>query len=426
MTASALAPVSTDLQNWWKPENLTVGVSSSWTDAGSEGATLTKGFASDPANGTPIDGHATLDANSNQAMEHATTTLHGASEVWIVLRSDNHSTQLAFDAVGSSDRHTFFVSSNDNMSANAGSTLAVTDGFIEHRPQIVRIRVNGDTSGDIFRITDTGSSVTTAIGSGTIGSGDWTGITMGAANSGSSAWRGDIAEMLRYSDVMASGAATTAAYLLAKYPSCAKYDQTEVTLLCAGDSITAGTASTSLRSYRGQLREAFETTDVSASTTLVFRGTSEDRCMDHDGVSGETISQIDSRMAAAIAAHSPDVLVLIAGTNDCQDAGYVGLVADAAYDSLLSTIYTADNGLPVVLCLVPPLSNGTHDANVDDLNTRIEDDVVPGASSTITVVDARDYGFVAATHTTDGVHPNTLGEQALSDAIEAGIRAALA
>ncbi len=104
----------------------------------------------------------------------------------------------------------------------------------------------------------------------------------------------------------------------------------------------------------------------------------------------------------------------------------MGLVADAAYDSLLSTIYTADNGLPVVLCLVPPLSNGTHDANVDDLNTRIEDDVVPGASSTITVVDARDYGFVAATHTTDGVHPNTLGEQALSDAIEAGIRAALA
>jgi lysophospholipase L1-like esterase len=62
---------------------------------------------------------------------------------------------------------------------------------------------------------------------------------------------------------------------------------------------------------------------------------------------------------------------------------------------------------------------------VTNLNAALETTVIPAASSTIIVVDPRDHGWTGSGYSTDGVHPNDAGEQALSDAIESGIRSAL-
>jgi lysophospholipase L1-like esterase len=424
----ALAPALTSIKNWWQPSGLTPATSI-WLDDGSEGATLTQAFANLVTMGIPIDGKQAMSGISLGALENATTSIAAASarEVWIVLRPDNLSTQLALDGVGGTERNTLFVGATGIVTANAGTSLASATGAApEHRPQILRVVVNGDGSGAVYRVTDVASATSSPIASGTIGSAVWTGITLGANNTGSSAWLGEIAEVLRYSAVLAgSDPATTAAYLLAKYPSAAKFTHTPVYLNCIGDSITQGQFSESGRSYRLKLFTAFETSDISPTETIIYRGTTKDRCLDHDGVSGNTIAQVEARVAADIAANAPDVMVLLAGTNDCQDAGYDGATAQAAYASLLATVNTADATLPIVVVLVPPLTNATHNANVNDLNPRIET-AVAAAASTITVVDPRDAGWTTgAGYTTDGVHPNDAGETALSTVIEAGIRAAL-
>jgi lysophospholipase L1-like esterase len=425
-----LAPAQTALKNWWQPSGLTPATSI-WLDDGTEGATLTQAFANPVTMGIPIDGKQAMSGIALSALENATTSIAAgtAREVWIVLRPDNLSTQLAFDGLGGTGRNTLFVGATGIVTANAGTSLASATGAApEHRPQILRVVVNGDGSGAVYLVTDIASATSSPISTGTIGSAVWTGITLGANNAGSSAWLGEIAEVLRYSAVLTgSDPATTAAYLLAKYPSAAKFTRTQVYLSCIGDSITQGQFSESGRSYRLKLFTAFETSDISPTETIIYRGTTNDRCLDHNGVSGDTIAEVDARVAASISANAPDVMVLLVGTNDCQEAGYDGPTAQAAYASLLATIHTADATLPIVVVLVPPLTNATHNANVNDLNPRIETAVAAAAhATTITVVDPRDDGWTTgAGYTTDGVHPNDAGETALSTVIEAGIRAAL-
>lgn len=424
-----LAPSQTALKNWWQPSGLTVATST-WLDDGTEGATLTQGFANPAAVGIPIDGYQAIFGNNSNALENATTDIAASAprESWIVLRPDDLSTQLAFDGLTGSNRNTLFVGSTGVITANAGSNLASATGAApEHRAMLLRIVVNGDGSGAIYRVASVAGATSSPIASGTIGSGRWQGITLAASNAGSSGWKGEIAELLRYEAVLSSGdAATTAAYLLAKYPSVAKIGRTAINLDCLGDSLTEGFASSSGYSYKLALFTEFEANDISPTETLLFNGTINQRCLDHNGVTGETISQIEARAAAAISGSAADVLVLLAGTNDCQSGGYNGATAEAAYASLLATIYAADPALPVVLCLVPPLTNTTHNANANDLNSRLVSTVIPAADSAITTVDVRDAGFTTgAGFTTDGVHFNTAGENAAAEVIAAGIRAAL-
>ena len=415
------------LQNWWQPSGLNTGTST-WADDGSEGAALTQGFANPATLSIPIDGKQAITGTPSSALENATTTMSGAREAWIVLRPHNiaSTSRLAYDGVGGTNRQTLFSQTTGALVANAGTNLSATGGMPEDRPQILRVVVNGDGSGAIYRVTSV-AAASTPIASGTIGTSTWAGITVGASNSGSSAFDGAIAEILRYGAVLsASDAETTAAYLLAKYPSAAKYTRTPVNLLPLGDSLTQGLLSTSGYSYKERLFYALEASDISPTETVLFRGSVQQQCFNHDGVAGNTIAQIEARAAAAITASSADVLVLIAGTNDAQDAGYDGATAEAAYASLLATIYATDNALPIVLCLAPPMTTTSHNANINDLNSRLESTVVPAASSTITVVDPRDAGWTTgAGYTTDGVHPNTAGETALATVIEAGIRLAL-
>lgn len=422
------SPSSITLQNWWRPEGLNLAATY-WTDEGSEGADLTAGFANPAAESIPIDGNTSISGVGLSSLKNISTSMSGAREVWVVVRPDDLSTQLVLDGSAGTNRQTLFVGASGAISANAGTTLATAGGTApEHRAQILRVVVSGDGTGSIYRVTDTGASLTSPLITGTIGSGLWDGITLGAANTGSSAWKGAISEVLRYSSALAvDDSTTTAGYLLSKYPSAAKITLSTTNLLCLGDSLTSGAPSESGYSYKENLFYAFEGNDISSTTTLVFNGTNNQQVFDHDGVSGNTIAQIEARAAAAIAANSPDVLVLIAGTNDCQDALYDGPTAEASYASLLSAIHTADASLPVVLCLVPPLTTVSHNNNATDLNSRLISTVIPSALSTIHTVDVRSEGFTsAAGFTIDGTHFNAAGESTAAIAIEAGIRSAFA
>ena len=422
------APAMMDLQNWWEPTGIDSGLASTWYDSGPEGADLVQAFANPLTLSIPINGNSSITGVPSSALENASTSMSGAREAWVVIRPNTIgiTSRLVYDGLGGTNRQTLFSQTSGNLNANAGTSLTVAGGIVDSRVQILRVVVDGTGTGAIYRITDI-PSASTPIAAGTIGSGTWAGITVGSGNAGSNSFQGAICELLRYSALMSPAAVDqTAAYLLAKYPSGAKYNLTPTYLLPLGDSLTEGSLSTSGYSYKEKLFYAFEANDVSPTSTLVFNGSVEQQCFHHDGVSGNTIAQIDARAAAAISASSANVLVLIAGTNDAQNVGYNGATAESDYASLLATIYTADPTLPIVLCLAPPLTNTTHNANINDLNSRVVNTVVPGASSTIYVVDPRDAGWTTgAGYTTDGTHPNDAGETALATVIEAGIRLAV-
>lgn len=430
----SLTSVLTKPQNRWAPEDLTPGASAVWADSGAEGADLTSGFAGDPAFGFTLDGRNTLNPNAAQAMENATTSMTGATdrEVWVVARSDDHTTQLLFDAVGGTDRNSFFVNTGDDLNINAGATLALTDGLLgkEHRPFIMRIVYEVDGTASVYVVDSEANAIASPVLTGAAGTATWAGITLGASNTGSSAWKGGVAEMLRYDDIQSDAEAKSiASYLLERYPSCAKFNSTEVSLMTLGDSLTAGLSATDY-AYRDALRKLFEGAgDVSESEALVFRGSNEDATgcvVDHDGVSGNTIAQVTARVAAAMAANPPDVIVLLAGTNDCRNNGttYDSVTTPAAYATLLSTIAASDDTVPVVCCLLPPLTNSTHNANVDDFNAELVATVIPGATNPITTVDLN--SIVATGDLADGVHPtSTAHETIIAPAIAAGIRAAV-
>jgi lysophospholipase L1-like esterase len=411
------------LVTWHRPSGLDVGAET-WLDEG-DGNDLAAFTANPCLDGIPIDGHATLDASNQSALKQALSSLTQPWTTYVVTRARTFvATVLLHDGHTSTNRCTLFSSGTADptaLTSNAGSSLAAAGGWRWNTVHAVRVTANGASS-EIYVTDLTG----TPVASGAMGAGTWAGLTLGSANTGSSAWRGDIAEMLRYSG--AHDAAAVEAYLIAKYPSIAKRAWTAQSLLCLGDSITLGLESTDGRGYRPYLREAFETADVEPGVrTLRFMGPTADAAMDHAGVSGDTIAEVDARAAAAISGSSPEVLVLLAGTNDCRDNGttYDSVTTPAAYADLLATIFAADNALPVVVCLVPPLLNGTHDANVDDLNAELVATVIPGADSTITVCDLNSI-LNAGTHLADGVHPNDAGYALIADAIEAAIRTALA
>ena len=181
-----------------------------------------------------------------------------------------------------------------------------------------------------------------------------------------------------------------------------------------------------MRGYRGPLFYAFESNadDIEPGVrTLRLLGNVLERAADHSGVSGNSIADLDARIAAVIASQSPALMVLLIGTNDCRNNGatYDTTATPAAYAALLATIYAADNSLPIVACLVPPQANATHNDNVTELNGNLVATVFPAADSDITTVDLNSI-ITAGSHLADGVHPNDAGYAIIASAIEAGIR----
>lgn len=418
----ALRPPTAGMVDWYPPESIDL-VTPQWSDLGPSGYHLAKVFANNPSPGIPIDGRATLDVSAGgRALKESLSSLAQPWTTYVVVRTDVFTgTALLYDGHSGVNRSTLFHAASADLTANAGANLTATGAWRAHSVHAVRITADGASSA--IYVTDlTG----TPVASGNMGTGTWGGKTLGSGNTGSNSWGGDIAETIRYSG--AHDASAVASYLLRKYPSIAKRAWATTDLLCVGDSITVGLGSTDGRGYRSLIRRAFEAADVEEGVrTLRFVGPTNDRCMDHFAVSGEIIADIRDGIAAQITAHSPDVLVMLMGTNDCRNNGavYDSTATPQAYADTLANIAATNPALPVVVCLVPPMTDGTANANVNDLNAELLATVIPGAASPTTTCDLNSI-LTAGAHLSDGVHPNDDGYALIADAIEAAIRSATA
>jgi signal transduction histidine kinase/lysophospholipase L1-like esterase len=256
----------------------------------------------------------------------------------------------------------------------------------------------------------------------------------GANNAGSSAFGGEIAEVIRTTgSLTAADTAAIEAYLLRRYPSAPKIGWTIRDMMACGDSLTVGAGSTDGRGWRPYVRAAFESQDIEAGVqTLRFCGPTRDRCMSTYAASGRVIATIRDGIAAQLAAYSPNCLVICVGTNDCQgdDGAYNAITTPQKLMDTMTNIDTAGFTGRIVLCLIPQQNNVTNNANVTDFNEAIteaggiyDDSIALGLDVTLCDLNT---GLDPATYMVDGVHFNDTGYAAAATRITAAIRAAYA
>lgn len=193
-------------------------------------------------------------------------------------------------------------------------------------------------------------------------------------------------------------------------------------ILPLGDSLTVGVGSDNLFSYRGTLqgligvgRCAFvgPHTDPNSDATLD---------VDHAGVSGETIAEVESRTATALgylnSPYSKSIVLWLAGANDANDTPEVDLNNSAdSFEATMEAIYAVSPNIYIFVGTGTPNKDASDDARVDTLNgliaTKISDLETAHPGMRIYTVDHNsafkaNSGWSSA-YMSDNTHPNQAG-----------------
>jgi hypothetical protein len=401
----------------------------SWADTGSLARNLAK-TTNNPIAGISIDGMATVDfSNGGAALETATGSISQSFVVYLIVRTRTvASTQLMMDSDAGVSRVTAQVVATGVFRGNAGTNISTAAStLLNDTVYLLRVEVNGASSelqvGDV-----TGASIAT---SANIGATALAGLALGASNAGASSFQGDIAEAFIY-PLASDSPAGMQAYAEAAFPSVTKYDWTPYDLMMTGDSLCVGQGSTDGRGSRSYIRAAFEplADDIETGVRrLRFEGLVPDRCMSHSGVSGRPIPTLRDNIAAQLAS-LPDLCLILIGTNDCRNNGttYDGTTTPAAYADMLTNAYAASPTTKFRCFTVPSLVNASHDANVDDLNSKLPAIIATaaGGGMDVSLHDLHAVIDVGTMLDADGVHLNDLGYAAKATLEESVIRAAAA
>ncbi len=153
------------------------------------------------------------------------------------------------------------------------------------------------------------------------------------------------------------------------------------------------------------------------------------------GISGQTTPQMLIRFRPDVLAHKPEVVVILAGTNDI--AGNTGpMTVEMVQDNIASMADLAQaNGISVVLSSVLPVHDygmrkmtpGRPPALILKLNEWMKNFCAKKGHVYLDYFSAMadDKGFLKAELANDGLHPNAAGYKIMVPLAEAAIQAAL-
>ncbi|WP_306325123.1 GDSL-type esterase/lipase family protein [Streptomyces venezuelae] len=224
------------------------------------------------------------------------------------------------------------------------------------------------------------------------------------------------------------------------HPRAAADPPSSVRLMPVGDSITQGLGSANESGARDEIQadlgkisqnELFGNDILSPMYDLPFKRdlVGERRTgigipdTDHEGWPGYTIDQIAGEASDAVPQMRPNVVTLLAGTNDMvRDVDVAD--APARLSRLIDQIYTGSPGVTIVVGLLTPSTNRAIQQRIDAYN-----------ASVAKLLDARiskgdhlvrvDLSAVTTADLVDEVHPSDAGYRKIADAYVAGIGAAL-
>ena len=141
---------------------------------------------------------------------------------------------------------------------------------------------------------------------------------------------------------------------------------------------------------------------------------------DHGGYSGRTIEFLDGFDQNLVSRYDPDVVLLMAGTNDTKLDDVPTMLADMR--ALLTSLTTASPEMQVLVATIPPIdpagSPASRVAKVDAFNAGLEDLVaeLQGDALNVGFVDMRDLTLdhISDVDVDSGLHPNESGYEIIA------------
>lgn len=201
-----------------------------------------------------------------------------------------------------------------------------------------------------------------------------------------------------------------------------------VRIMPLGDSITGSPGC--WRALLWQHLQSTGFTNIDMVGTLPPQGCGVPYDGDNEGHGGALVTAVadQNQLPGWLAATRPDVVLMHFGTNDVW-SGRTPDVVLAAYSKLVDQMRASNPGMRIIVAQIIPLAP----AGCTDCPQRAValNAAIPAwargkstAQSPITVVDQW-TGFVSATDTGDGVHPNDAGSQKMADRWYPALTAAL-
>jgi lysophospholipase L1-like esterase len=175
-------------------------------------------------------------------------------------------------------------------------------------------------------------------------------------------------------------------------------------IMALGDSITYGVGSRTSSSYRVDLRTRLQAVgmdvDFVGSQTSGAGGVD----LENEGHRGWTIEQISEQIDEWQSTYTPDVVLLMIGTNDT--ARSVGLAtAPNRLSALITRICTANPAAQVFVAKIVGMKNGAGQKNVNAFNAKIPA-IVAAHGSRVHLVD---QSTVDGLDLRDNLHPDDVG-----------------
>nr|WP_277628198.1 SGNH/GDSL hydrolase family protein [Arsenicicoccus dermatophilus] len=135
----------------------------------------------------------------------------------------------------------------------------------------------------------------------------------------------------------------------------------------------------------------------------------------HEGHPGWRLDQLTPRSYTSVRYYRPDVVVLLAGSNDLEQ-GHGASTATTRMNTLLDTIARAKPGTRVVVNTLPPDTWAPAD-QVTAFNRALPGVVARQQRLRRPVVLSDVAGSITTDDTLDGCHPNDVGGRKLGEAI---------
>ncbi|GLH97511.1 cellulose binding domain-containing protein [Phytohabitans aurantiacus] len=192
-----------------------------------------------------------------------------------------------------------------------------------------------------------------------------------------------------------------------------------VRIMPLGDSITGSPGC--WRSLLWNRLQSTGHTDIDFVGTLPPQGCAQAHDGNNEGHGGALVTTVadQNQLVGWLSATRPDIVLMHFGTNDVWSARSTDTIL-AAYSKLVDQMRASNAGMRILVAKIIPMDSARSCSEcaqrVINLNNAI-----PGwaagkttSASPITVVDQW-TGFSTASDTYDGVHPNSAGDQKMSD-----------
>lgn len=191
-----------------------------------------------------------------------------------------------------------------------------------------------------------------------------------------------------------------------------------------GASVTFGVGSSTGNSYRKDLRDLL----VAGNHAVNMVGTRKNGNFADDDVeatSGFVISQIAAAAVSAVPRLLPNLVLVDAGTNNCNRGGAVP-DAGANVTAMIDTIFSQSPGVMVLLATILVNTVAAQDACRVDINAQYVGLVarLQQAGAKILLVEMRSPEGPTTNDLADGRHPNDVGYQKMANVWFSGIQQA--